>query len=173
MAQRCDWQGRVCDLSGHLGVCGLEEVECPYPGCEEWMTRAEVEEHVATSGAVHLQVVLSVVAEMGEKVAELHEKVGGQAEEIARLEGEMREQSLKPGERFLTQALTHVFTWSTDREWSPGKSTSYTFTGGLSGGLRGHCLNKINSAGSPVAPDCTHFAGFCLEEGPVCDINYR
>ena len=168
MAQRCDWQGRVCDLSEHLRDCGLEEVECPCPGCEERMARAEVAEHVAASGAVHLQRALSVVAELEGKVAGLHEKITAKegtiedfAKQLVLREGQILAQSLQPGERVPAQALTHVFTWSTDSNWSPAQSTSHIFADGLPRELRGHCLNNAL------------LMGFCLEGGPACDMHFK
>ena len=44
-------------LAEHRGSCESEEVQCPCPGCEEWMTRAAVEEHVEASGWVHRRLI--------------------------------------------------------------------------------------------------------------------
>ncbi|KAJ1470992.1 hypothetical protein T484DRAFT_1845638 [Baffinella frigidus] len=73
----CSWRGKVCDFQSHLAVCGREEVQCPCPGCEERMARAEVEGHVAASGAVHLQRACRWAAEMEEKVADQNSVISG------------------------------------------------------------------------------------------------
>ena len=68
-------------------------------------------------------------------------------------------------------ALTRVFTWSTDIEWSEEESDSYTFTGGVDG----HCFSRlINDDDDPDDPaDETYIIGFDLEEGPDCMMYFK
>jgi uncharacterized coiled-coil protein SlyX len=163
--QGCSWRGKVCEFAAHLAVCGREEVECPCPGCEERVARAEVEEHIAASGAVHLQRAWKRAAEQEEKVAELQTKVVGQGETIARQNGDIaRQNSVNAGLQKRVQALTRVFTWSTDSAWSEQESLPYTFTDGV----RGYCYNSESAAAN-----FKHWMGFVLLEGPACTMHFK
>ncbi|KAJ1491248.1 hypothetical protein T484DRAFT_1775196 [Baffinella frigidus] len=180
-------------MAEHRGLCGREEVECPCPGCEERMARVEVAEHVAASGAEHAPMAWGRAVEMEEKVAEQAEAMKEQGRTIASLEASGAEHARKDalqegkiaglkkkvkkqagqifgqqgaiaGLRRQAQALTRVFTWSTDRAWSRNDSEKYTFTGGV----RGRCFTS-----KPDAKDFKHFMGFTLEEGPECKMHYK
>ena len=58
------------------------------------------------------------------------------------------------------EALTRVFTWSTDSDGDDKYSSTYTFTEGVSGW--GHAL--LLSSDKTL----TYLMGFVLEEGPAC-----
>ena len=167
-------------MAEHRGVCEREEVECPCPGCEERMVRGEVDQHVEASGAVHLRRAWGRAAELEEKVEEqkaemsrshernlaqdlliedLQERDEEQTAEIAELRTDIEAQE-KRGE-----ALTRVFTWSTNSAWRFGESADYTFTDGVRGG----CWN-----GSHDSPDYPQRMAFELEEGSdVCTVHYK
>ena len=121
-------------MAEHREVCNLEQVECPCPGCEERMARAEVEGHVAASVAVHLRLAWKRVSEMEDEIKELRKR---------------------------SEALTRVFTWSTDSAWSVRQSLPYTFTDGVSGFALNN--NKNNE----------QFVGFFLKEGPACTMHFK
>jgi hypothetical protein len=118
------------------------------------MLRAEVEEHVAASGAVHLRRAWGRAVEMEEKVAEQGSVILKQKEELA-------------GMQRRADALTRVFTWSTDSEWSKGVSDPYTFTGGVVG----RCYNQLNDEDDEE--DETHLMGFILKQGPTCTMHFK
>jgi uncharacterized coiled-coil protein SlyX len=129
------------------------------------MARAEVGEHVEASGAVHVQRAWVRVAEMEGKAAEMEEKVSEQREEIADLRTKVAEQAEETaGLQKRAQALTHVFTWSTDTAWKHTTSEKYTFTGGV----RGYCYTK-----EPDDQTRRHWMAFALEEGCNCTIHFR
>ncbi|KAJ1469389.1 hypothetical protein T484DRAFT_1851979 [Baffinella frigidus] len=140
-----------------------------------------------------LQKQGSVIVKQRGDIAGLQEKVGGQGRvigtlrgEIAGLRGDMEKQHAvvatlqqKVAEQALemvgqtsaihalqrrAEALTRVFTWSTDAAWSGRKSLPYTFTDGV----RGHCFN-----GKPGDKTCTYGMGFALEEGPACTMHFK
>ena len=130
------------------------------------MLRAEVEEHVAASGAVHLRRAWEKVTEQGSVIMK-------QQEEIVGLQRR-------------ADALTRVFTWSTDSELSDGQSDSYTFTEGVVG----CCYNEENDnfdddeTGSTYDDDGpdgderrfigTHFMAFMLcEAGPAYTVHCK
>ena len=98
----------MSEFAAHLSVCGWEEVECPCPGCDEWMARAKLEEHLAASGAVQLQRAWKRVEKLEEGMKELHKRA----------------------------EVTRVFTWSTDSACSDKRSLSDTFSDGVSGHCR-------------------------------------
>ena len=106
------------------------------------MPRADVEEHVAASAAVHLCGACKMVAEMEEKVgrtlAEQTEVIKEQAAVIREQGKSIVEQKaeiagLVAGLQRSAAALTHVFTWSTDSAWNHNKSDSFTFANGVCG----------------------------------------
>jgi hypothetical protein len=152
-------------MGEHRGVCGREEVECLCPGCEEWMVRAEVEQHVAVSGAEHLVKAWRRVAEMEEKVEKMEERMDEQAMKQGEKSAEMEEKMAEQGSviAVLQQALTRVFTWSTDSDWSRADSDLYTFTCGLSG----RCYSKQEENMQ------THWMVFTLTEGPACTMHFK
>ena len=133
-------------IAEHRGLCGKEEVVCPCPGCEERMLREDVDGHVEASVAVHLRKVCGRALEMEQKVAELGEtqkqctnleqKVAEQANTIAKLKeqialvGDLKEEKLAISIlQRRAQALTRVFTWSTDSPWLQLQtSLPFTFT---------------------------------------------
>jgi len=164
-------------LLGHEGNCPEARVECPFPGCNEWMMRAEVKQHETSSGAVHLQRALTVLAEMGNMVGLQKKKAGvlrsvieEQTDEITGLRGDLH----------LRLAICGVFSWETDSEWSEedsewseGDSESFTFReegAGGGGRVRGSCHSKLNRLDET---SFTHFMGFILLEGPVCDMHIK
>ena len=173
--QTCSWRGRVSELAEHLAVCGHEEVGCPCPGCEERMARAEVEQHVAASGAEHLRRAWGRAVEVEAMVAGLEEK----AEEMEEEAEEMKEKVTEMEEKAVEQdkvivglerragALMRVFVWSTDSEWSVADSDSYTFTGGVVG----RCFNRLYTD-EPYDGE-NHLMAFLLEEGPVCTMHFK
>ena len=65
-----------------------------------------------------------------------------------------------------TEALTHVFTWSTDSAWSVTESHSFTFTDEVCGhGWSGNSRNR-----GIARP----FMTFTLEEGPpACTMHFK
>ena len=154
-------------LLGHEGSCPEAQVECPSPGCTEWMKRAEVEQHVASSGAVHLERALAVVAEMGKKSGVLRSVIAAQNEDITAFRGALH----------LRLASIGVFTWDsswpTGGEWNDVDSESFTFReegAGGGGRVRGSCHSKLNRLDET---SFTHFMGFILLEGPVCDMHIK
>jgi hypothetical protein len=148
-------------MGEHRGVCGREKVECPCPGCEERMARANVEQHVAASGAEHVRRAWKKVAGQDAEVVGLKEKVAELEEKVAKMEEKAVEQGSVIA--VLQKALTRVFTWSTDSDWTRVDSNTYTFTDGL----RGHCYNNFSQNLHP------YYIGFTLEEGPVCTMHYK
>jgi hypothetical protein len=184
-AQTCSWRGRVRELAGHLALCGREEVGCPCPGCDERMARADVEQHVAASGAEHMRRAWEKVAgmeekavKMEEKVVKMEEKVAQQDSVIVKQKGEIAllkkevtaQNSVFAGLERRAGALMRVFTWSTDSEWSKVASDSYTFTEGVVGS----CYSELNTDDDyDFDDDEIHFIGFILEEGPVCTMHYK
>ena len=139
---QCSWRGKVCELAGHLAhSCAYELVQCPCPGCEERMVRAKVEEHMVASAAVHLQRAWKQAEELEEENKELQKNLPGRAD-----------------------ALTRVFTWSTDSAWEEKFSYTKTFTDGV----RGRASN-----GEPADERFTHWMGFSLEEGPACTMHFK
>ena len=142
----------------HRGACGREEVVCPCPGCEERMVRADVAQHVEASGAVHVQRAWAAAAEQGRMIAI-------QKKEIADLQVKVAEQAAETaGLQRRAEALTHVFSWSTDGSWRSAQSRSHTFVDGV----RGNCAN-----GTPPGSEIAHWITFELEEGPVCRMHYK
>ena len=117
------------------------------------MLRAEVGGHVAASAAVHVRRAWEKVAGLQEQVVGLEEKVAEQKEEIA-------------GMQTRADALTRVFTWSTDREWSEETTDSYTFTEGVVG----RCFNLLSDDERDAE---RHWMGFRLEEGPACTMHFK
>jgi len=133
-------------MAEHRGMCEREEVVCPCPGCDERMLRADVDGHVAASVAVHLRKVCGRAMEMETKVAELGEtqkhcarleqKVAEQGNVIAKLKeeialvGDLKEEKLAISIlQRRAQALTRVFTWSTDSPWIQLQTSQpFTFT---------------------------------------------
>jgi len=180
-------------LLGHEGGCPEAQVECPCPGCKEWMMRADVEQHVASSGAVHLQLALTVVAETGREMVELQKKaVDERVDERAaslvlkhQLKGEQKKAGvlrsvieaqkeeitgLREG-LHLRQARLGVFVWTMPIvAWSPQASDSFTFREegeGWGGRVSGCCSSQLNT---DTTTPFTHFMGFSLTKGPVCDM---
>ena len=142
----CSWRGKVCELEGHLAhSCAYELMQCPCPGCEERMVRAKVEEHVAASGAVHLQRAWKQAEELEEENKELQKNLPGRAD-----------------------ALTRVFTWSTDSAWVEHPQRHLSFIKTFTDGVRGP-----GSTGEPADESFTHWMGFALEEGPPCTMHYK
>ena len=144
----------------HRVTCGREEVGCPCPGCEERMSRAEVEQHVAASGAVHLRRAWEKVAEQGSVIIKQQEEVAGLKTELQKVREEAEQMQRR------SEALTRVFTWSTDGAWRTRESGAYTFTDGLIGG----CFTQMYDDRSDVG---SYFMGFCLDEGPACTMHYK
>ena len=139
--QICNWRGKVCEFAVHLATCGREEVVCPCPGCDERMARVEVGAHVAASETVHLQRAWAQAEELEEEIKELRKNLPGRAD-----------------------ALTRVFTWSTDSACKDKFTPTKTFADGV----RGFCSN-----GEPALERFTHWMGFELEEGPACTMHYK
>ncbi|KAJ1480027.1 hypothetical protein T484DRAFT_1957511 [Baffinella frigidus] len=170
-------------MAEHRGGCGREIVACPCPGCEERMVQAKVEEHVEASGAVHVRRAWRWAAEMEgtavgleQKVAEQGDVIVEQKAEIAMLQAKSALQSariakqateiaeqdaLTFGLQKRADALTRVFTWSTDSSFVVKQSASYTFTDGV----RGDCFNVTVGNEAGVA--------FVLREGPACTMHYK
>jgi hypothetical protein len=146
-------------MAEHRGVCGREEVECLCPGCEERMARADVEQHVAVPGAEHVRKAWRRAAEVEEKVVVLEEK-------LEKMEATMEEKVAEQGSviAVLQRALTRVFTWSTDSDWSRVDSNPDTFTGGI----RGHCFSKMSTKETNE-----YWMGFALTEGPACTMHFK
>ncbi|KAJ1478779.1 hypothetical protein T484DRAFT_1960447, partial [Baffinella frigidus] len=155
-------------MGEHRGGCGREKVECPCPGCEERMARAEVIEHVEGAGAVHLRRAWRRAAELEDKVGEQGRTIVAQAQEIEKHKValavlEENQESVNAGVRKRAEALTRVFTWSTDSSLTGKSSPPYTFTDGV----RGRCCNT--KAGS----DRKSWMAFSLEEGPACTFHFK
>ena len=157
----CEVTGARGSMREHRQECGWEEVECPCPGCDELMARAEVEEHVEASGALHLRSAWGAAEEMEEKVKGLERTVSAQADEIDGLN------SVVAGLERRAEALTHVFTWSTNSSWTTGWSDgTHEFTDGVIG----YCSNS-NRDNEEDAED--KWMGFMLYEGPPCTMHYK
>ena len=166
-------------MEGHQRGCGREEVKCPCPGCEERMLRAEVEEHVAVSGTVHMWKAWGRAVEMEKKVEDMEKKSVEMETKAVEMEkkaeamgGKVADQDkVIVGLQKRAAALTRVFTWSTDSEWSLVKSVAYTFTGGVVG----ICYSEEDPDDDDPDPDDqgTHFIGFRLEEGPDCTMHFK
>jgi hypothetical protein len=145
--QWCTWRGQVSEFAAHLAVCGREEVQCPCPGCEERMARADVGKHMMVMGAEHLQTVWHRVEEQGRTIAE-------QSTAIAVLQRNAR-------------ALTHVFTWSTNSQGGDATSATHTFTDGV----RGRCFSRTWSHADDHGKRL--IIGCKLEEGPTCTMHFK
>ena len=103
---------------------------------------------------------------MEEKAVEM-EKVAEQGSVILKQKEELA------GMQRRADALTRVFTWSTDSEWSEGESDSYTFTGGVDGHCFSRLINDDDDVDDDPAGDETYFIGFDLEEGPDCALHFK
>ena len=107
---------------------------------------------------------IAVLRKEGEKVGKdlsslfslLQKRIGELAEAIKAKTG------VVAGLERRAEALTHVFTWSTDSAWSNKASVSCTFTGGV----RGQCVSFKRAD--------THWMCFKLEEGPAaCTMHFK
>ena len=161
-------------MAKHRVVCGREQVKCPCLGCEERMAQVEVGGHVA--GAVHLQMAWGRAVEMEEKVAEQDSVISKQERTLSEQAELIKEQNstIAGLQGHCAEALTRVFTWSTDSAWSITQSLPYTFRDGV----RGHCLNSVPANASfahwiGFATSFTHFVGFQLEEGVECTMHFK
>jgi uncharacterized coiled-coil protein SlyX len=155
-------------MAEHRGACGREEVACPCPGCEERMVRAEVGEHVEVSGAVHVQKAWGRVAEMEGKVAAQGSCMEEQTTLITELQQKIKEQAAETaGLQKRAEALTHVFTWSTDSSWKRKTSLPHTF----GDGVRGSCCSGTGMA--PTGEKRPAVMGIALEPGPTCTAHFK
>ena len=52
-AHLCSWRGRVCELQGHLALCGYKPVDCPNTaaGCKESLLRKDAARHASETCA--------------------------------------------------------------------------------------------------------------------------
>ena len=150
----CDVKGARESMPTHRQECGLQVVACPCPGCNKEMPRAELEEHVKASEAQHLRSAWGVVDELEGKV----EEQAGEIDELRSLVDTIQRRA---------EALSHVFTWSTDSAWSARVSRPFTFTDGVSGvGTNGEAADGEETSGED-------WIGFRLVEGPPCTVHLK
>ena len=154
-------------MAEHRKGCGREEVECPCPGCEKRMQRMEVEQHVGASGAQHLQIVWGTcklwAEAMEERVAKQEKTLQEQGVTIAGQAVTIEGQGMTIAAQGVTiaahgaamaslnnvvaglqkraEALTHEFTWTTQRSLNGSWSEQHTFT---EDGVRGLCFDNSN-----------------------------
>ena len=152
----CDALLMVRDLLEHHGSCPQVEVECPFPGCEERMAREEVEQHVASSGAVHLQGALTVVAGLEHELKGAQKSVDEQKEANTRLK-----EVFYPG-----LACFAVFSWTTSPSFNFAETELHTFAEQTDeqseDGVIGYGFSQLSE------DDTLPFTmGFCLTEGPA------
>lgn len=150
------WRGQVREFAAHIAVCGREEVQCPCPGCEERMARAELGQYMTASGVEHLQTVWNRVEEQGRTIAEQNTAISVLQRQAHALQRQ-------------ASALKHTFTWSTDPDFDDvTTSTSHTFTEGV----RGHCFAEPLDE---KYDDYTRvFIGFRLDtDSPTCTMHCK
>ena len=157
------------EVGGHVESSGAAHARMA------WRRATEMEEKVGEQGKQIAQEGEARKEEGKEVVKQREENAGLRREtekqrtEIARLSGAsvqqtaaigvlestlQDQQSLIAALQKRSEALTHVFTWSTDSSWTRTKSLPYTFTDGI----HGHGLSYGTEGG-----DTHQFMGFVPE----------